>query len=107
MTKLSRIRSMDKQTQEKLEARGWQVGSVADLLELTPEESILVEIRLILSRHLEEWHHRSQAPHPSNSLQDVEAQDSEYCASIEQLLLKMLSAGVSPQEIGRLIASVN
>jgi hypothetical protein len=45
---------MERQTQEKLEAKGWKVGTVAGFLELTPEESILVEIKLALSRSLKE-----------------------------------------------------
>jgi DNA-binding XRE family transcriptional regulator len=37
----------------KLEAAGWKVGNVSELLGLTPEESALIEMRLALSRALQ------------------------------------------------------
>jgi hypothetical protein len=45
---------MDSAKKEKLESQGWKVGSVADFLELTPEEAILIEIKLALSQNLKE-----------------------------------------------------
>lgn len=38
---------------EKLEASGWKVTSVEDFLQLTPEESAMVEIRMVLSSMLQ------------------------------------------------------
>jgi len=35
-----------------LESKGWKIGTVSDFLELTPEEIILVEIKLALSKSL-------------------------------------------------------
>lgn len=40
---------MRKARKSALEAQGWVVGSVADFLELTPEESALVDLKLRLS----------------------------------------------------------
>lgn len=37
-----------------MEAKGWRVGTVAEFLELTPEESALIEIKLARSRRLRE-----------------------------------------------------
>ncbi|WP_292751201.1 hypothetical protein [Nostoc sp. NMS4] len=37
---------MDQAKRERLESKGWKIGTVADFLELTPEETILVEIKL-------------------------------------------------------------
>ena len=45
---------MDLDKRERLESKGWKVGSVSDFLELTPEESVLVEIKLALSQSLKE-----------------------------------------------------
>ncbi|MDD1416169.1 hypothetical protein MEN41_16535 [Dolichospermum sp. ST_con] len=41
---------MEKIKKELLEAKGWKVGTVAEFLELTPEEAALVEIKLALTR---------------------------------------------------------
>lgn len=43
---------MDKKKQERLEAKGWKIGSVEKFLGLTPEENALIEIKLALSRNL-------------------------------------------------------
>ena len=40
---------MRKTKQRKLEAAGWQVGSASEFLELSPEETALVETKLALS----------------------------------------------------------
>ena len=38
--------------QKKLEASGWQVGSVKDFLSLPPEEATYLELILLLSKEL-------------------------------------------------------
>ena len=43
---------MKKAKRERLEAKGWKVGTVAEFLGLTPEESALIEIKLALARRL-------------------------------------------------------
>ncbi|BAZ82459.1 hypothetical protein PN497_24105 [Sphaerospermopsis kisseleviana CS-549] len=41
---------MEKSKQERLEAKGWKVGTVAEFLELTPKEAALVEVKLAVIR---------------------------------------------------------
>jgi len=43
---------MDATKQARLEAQGWKVGSVDEFLELTPEEGMLIEIKLALASSL-------------------------------------------------------
>ena len=45
---------MDEAKQERLKAKGWSVGTVAEFLDLTPEEAALIEIKLALSKSLRE-----------------------------------------------------
>lgn len=45
---------MDQQTREKLERKGWKVGTASEFLELSPEEAALVAIKLAPSRRLKE-----------------------------------------------------
>ena len=48
----------------RITAAGWKAGSVAEFLELSPEEAALIDIKLSLSkrlRELREKHHMSQA----------------------------------------------
>ncbi|MGM3307509.1 hypothetical protein ACSQ6I_16330 [Anabaena sp. WFMT] len=45
---------MDQAKRERLESKGWRVGTVSDFLELTPEETVFVEIKLALSQNLKQ-----------------------------------------------------
>ena len=54
MTEINYNPAMDEEKKKRLEAKGWKVGTVAEFLELTPEEAMLVEIKLALSRNNQE-----------------------------------------------------
>jgi len=44
-----------KSTKKKqLETKGWKVGTVAEFLQLSPEESAYIEMKLALSKNLQE-----------------------------------------------------
>ena len=45
---------MDRAKRERLESQGWKIGTVAEFLELTPEEAALIEIKLTLSQNLKQ-----------------------------------------------------
>jgi hypothetical protein len=45
---------MEETKRKRLEQAGWKSGTVSDFLELTPEDTVLVEIKLALSRYLKE-----------------------------------------------------
>ena len=43
---------MDKGEKARLAKNGWKVGTVADLLDLSAEESVYIEMKLALSEKL-------------------------------------------------------
>ena len=45
---------MDEAKRKRLEEKGWKVGTVSEFLELSKEETALIEIKLALSRKLKE-----------------------------------------------------
>jgi DNA-binding XRE family transcriptional regulator len=45
---------MDAVKRQRLEAAGWRVGNAADFLELSPEETAFIEMKLSLSKRLRE-----------------------------------------------------
>ncbi|MEW5987331.1 MAG: helix-turn-helix transcriptional regulator [Chloroflexota bacterium] len=103
---------MDKDKRERLQAQGWKVGTVAEFLELTPEESALIEIRLALSQSLRERREKqmtqaelAQRIHSSQP-RVARAERGDRSISIELLLHAMLATGATPKEIGKVIASV-
>ena len=44
---------MKKAKKERLESRGWKVGSASEFLNLSREESAYLEMKLVLSRYLQ------------------------------------------------------
>lgn len=104
--------SMDQQTRKNLEDKGWKVGTVSEFLDLSPEEAILVEIKLALSRSLKG---RRQALMTQTELAEkihssqprlANAENGDSSVSIELLIRAILATGASPQDIGQVIASV-
>ena len=103
---------MEQNTRKKLEDKGWKVGTVSDFLELSPEEEILVEIKLALSRSLKE---RRQALMTQSDLAEkihssqprvANAENGDASVSIDLLIRAILATGASSQDIGQVIASV-
>jgi predicted XRE-type DNA-binding protein len=103
---------MDKAKQERLESKGWKVGTVADFLELTPEETALIEIKLALSRILrqrrQERMTQAELAEKIHSSQPriAKAEGGDSSVSIELLVRAMLATGATPNDIGQAIASV-
>lgn len=101
---------MDQAKRERLEAKGWRVGTVSEFLELTPEEATLIEIKLALSRNLKERRHKlmtqaelAQKIHSSQP-RIAKAENGDASVSIELLIRAMLATGATPQDIGQVIA---
>ncbi len=101
---------MDRLKKRRLEAKGWKIGTVAEFLELTPEENALIEIKLALSRDLKARRQKfmtqvelAQKIHSSQP-RIAKAENGEASVSIELLLRAMLATGATLQEIGRVIA---
>lgn len=103
---------MDDVKKERLVKNGWTVGTVSEFLDLTPEETTLVEIKLALSRHLKQ---RRQQLMTQTALAErlqssqpriAKAENGDASVSIELLIKAILATGATPQEIGQVIAQV-
>jgi transcriptional regulator with XRE-family HTH domain len=101
---------MDRLKQERLEANGWQIGTVSEFLELTPEENALIEIKLALSRSLKTRRQKimtqvelAEKIHSSQP-RVAKAENGDASVSIELLIRAMLATGATLQEIGKIIA---
>ena len=102
---------MEREKQQRLESRGWKVGDAADFLNLTPDESGIVEMRIALSRCLKERRKPRMAQAElaakisSSQPRIAMAENGDASVSIELLIRVMLATGASPQEIGQIIAT--
>lgn len=103
---------MDATKQARLEEQGWKVGSVDEFLELKPEESMLIEIKLALASSLRQRRRgqmtQAQLAQKIESSQPrvARAEQGDQSASLDLLLRAMLATGATPQEIGQVIAGV-
>ena len=103
---------MDQTKTERLEAKGWNVGTVSEFLELTPEEATLVEIKLALSKFLKERRQtlmtQAELAEKIHSSQPriAKAENGDAAVSIELMIRAMLATGATPQEIGQVIANI-
>jgi len=104
---------MDKEKQQKLEKKGWAVGSVDDFLELTPEESAYIELKLTLATNLRQRRQAQQLTqvelaklmHSSQSrVAKIEAGDPSV--SLDLLVRSLLTLGVTQSDLAHMIAPV-
>lgn len=104
---------MEKAKRKRLEAKGWRVGTVADFLELEPEEAALIEIKLALSRNLKQRREpqmtQTELAEKIGSSQPrvAKAEAGSNSVSLDLLIRAMLATGATPQEIGTAIASAH
>jgi DNA-binding XRE family transcriptional regulator len=96
---------------KRVKALGWKDGTVAEFLELSPEESALIEIKLALSRKLRERRQRRMTQEQlarklqSSQSRIAKAETGDSSVSIELLVRAMLATGATPKDIGKTIAS--
>lgn len=101
---------MNKRKRAQLDSKGWKVGTVAEFLQLTPEESALVEIKLALSRDLRQRRaaQMTQAElakkMESSQPRVAKAEQGDRSVSLELLIRAMLATGATPGDIGKAIA---
>jgi DNA-binding XRE family transcriptional regulator len=102
---------MDAKKRKHLEAAGWQVGSAAEFLKLTPEEAALVEMRVALSRSLKERRLAAgltqiglakQLGSSQSRVAKLEAADPSV--SLELLIRALLAAGASRKDVAQALA---
>ncbi|MFB2769842.1 helix-turn-helix domain-containing protein [Pelatocladus sp. BLCC-F211] len=104
---------MDDAKRERLEAKGWKVGTVTEFLELSPEETALIDIKLALSQSLKERRQKLMtqaelaAKLQSSQPRIAKAENGDASVSIELLVKAMLATGATPKDIAQVIANVD
>jgi transcriptional regulator with XRE-family HTH domain len=97
---------------KRLEAAGWRVGSVADFLDLTPEEAAYVELKLALADYLRELRSKKRwtQAHVAKTLRSSQSRVAKMEAadpsvSVDLLVRSLLTFGATRKEVGRAIGS--
>ncbi len=99
---------MDENKRQRLEETGWQVGTVAEFLELSPSESEMVEFKLALSRQFKSLRESQKLSQQAlaekmqssqSRVAKIEAGDSSV--TIDLILRGLFSMGATRQEIAK------
>jgi DNA repair ATPase RecN len=97
---------MEPTKRQKLEAAGGKIITVAEFLDLSPEEMEMIEIRLSLSKLLKKFREQQKLAEKINSSRSrvakMEASDSSV--SIDLLIKSLLSLGATREDIATAIS---
>jgi helix-turn-helix protein len=103
---------MRESKKQKLEAAGWRVGNASNFLNLTPEESAFVELKLALAGYLRDlrvknkWTQTEVAKRLQSSQSRVAKMEvADPSVSVDLLVRSLLVLGASRRELGRVIAT--
>jgi len=103
---------MNDTKRKKLSAAGWKTGSTAEFLELSPEESAYIDMRLKLAdalrqrrkkRHLTQIQVAKLLRSSQSRIAKMEAGDPTV--SLDLLVKSHLALGSSPDDLGKIISS--
>ena len=103
---------MDDKKRERLEAAGWTVGSVAEFLDLTPEEAVLIETKLQLGAQLKRRREELELSQTElakivNSSQSrvAKMEKGDPSVSLDLLFRTLYAVGTDPSVIGDTVTS--
>jgi predicted XRE-type DNA-binding protein len=101
---------MKRAKQEKLQKRGWAVGTVADFLALTPEEAAFVEIKLALSDALRTQRQKANLSQAqvakqlrSSQSRVAKMETGDPSVTLDLLVRSLLVLGATKKTVGRTI----
>jgi predicted XRE-type DNA-binding protein len=102
---------MEPTKRQKLEAAGWKVSTVAEFLDLSPEEMEIIEIRLSLSKSLKKFRQQEQLSQQkladnikSSQSRVAKMEASDPSVSIDLLIKSLLALGATREDIATAIA---
>lgn len=103
---------MRKAKQERLKAKGWQIGSADDFLELTPEESAYVDLKLRLSDSLRKRRAQEKLSQKelaklvkSSQFRVAKMESGDPTVSLDLLIKTLLALGASDTDLADAIAA--
>ena len=99
---------MLKSKQKRLERNGWKVGSADEFLKLTPYESAYVELKLALSKNLQDRRRRKRLTQTqlarllkSSQSRIAKMEAGDPTVSIDLLVRSLLALGTPRRELMR------
>jgi len=103
---------MRKAKKQRLEKKGFRVGTVAEFLELSPEESTYIEMKLRLGESLRQRRKRRRLSQvelakliQSSQSRVAKMEGGDPSVSLDLLIRSLLALGASNRELARVISS--
>ena len=103
---------MHKTKRKQAENKGWRVGTTDEFLDLTPEESTYIELKLRLSTGLKKRRQRRKVTQAqlaelikSSQSRVAKMEAGDPSVSIDLLIRSFLALGASERELAKVIAS--
>jgi predicted XRE-type DNA-binding protein len=103
---------MNRSKRKRLEAKGWKVGNAAEFLNLSPGEAAYIELKLALSRRLQErrkkknlTQHQVARLLKSSQSRVAKMEVGDPTVSLDLLVRSLLALGTPKQEIKRMLAA--
>jgi DNA-binding XRE family transcriptional regulator len=102
---------MDLKRKKKLQANGWKSGNASDFLGLTKEEAELIELKISLSRLLQESRKRKHITQTklaelisSSQSRVAKMEKSDPSVSLDLIVRSLFAMGVTKTELRKAIA---
>ena len=103
---------MRKAKMNRLEKKGWKVGSVGEFLDLSPEEAAYIELKLRLSDNLRQRRTRKKLSQKelaalikSSQSRVAKMEGGDPTVSIDLLVKTLLALGASDRDLAKVIAT--
>src|SRR3990167_3124815 len=97
-----------------LESKGWKVGSAREFLNLSDEEVAYVELKLALSKNLQEYRREKKLTQEelarrlkSSQSRIAKMEAGDPSVSLDLLVRSLLALGATKRELARVIAAAN
>lgn len=104
--------NMERTKRKRLEAKGWKVGSADEFLELSPEDSAIVELRIRLSEALKKRRQSSRISQKalatrvgSSQSRVAKMEANDPSVSLDLLITSLVGLGVSLKDLGKIMSA--
>jgi predicted transcriptional regulator len=102
---------MNTTKRKRLEAKGWKLGNASNFLNLSPEEAAYVEVKLALSKHLQETRREKNLSQEqlaqllkSSQSRIAKMEAGDPTVSLDLLVRSLLALGASRRALSRMLA---
>jgi predicted XRE-type DNA-binding protein len=101
---------MNTAKRKNLEAKGWKVGTAKEFLDLSPEEAAYVEVKLALSKNLQEYRKDKKLTQEqvarllkSSQSRIAKMEAGDPSVSLDLLVRSLLALGASRKHLAQML----